>query len=94
MKSGSTAPKTRTRYFPVERSVRAVLAGNSFGWFVGTYVAFPLAVLLAGAHAGTIPGPLGNGPHFELLTMTSLGYITTHISLQYVYIFLTYIKFA
>jgi hypothetical protein len=49
MKSGSTAPKTRTRYFPVERGVRAVLAGNSLGWFVGTYVAFALAVLLAGA---------------------------------------------
>jgi hypothetical protein len=38
----------RTRYSPVERSVRVVLAGNSFGWFVGTYVAFALAVLLAG----------------------------------------------
>jgi hypothetical protein len=39
----------RTRYSPVERGVRAVLAGNSFGWFVGTYVAFALVVLLAGA---------------------------------------------
>jgi pimeloyl-ACP methyl ester carboxylesterase len=37
----------RTRYSLAERSVRAVLAGHSFGWFVGTYVALALAVVLA-----------------------------------------------
>lgn len=39
----------RTRYSPIERGVRAVLEGHSFGWFVGGYVAVTLAVLLAGA---------------------------------------------
>ena len=39
----------RTRYSLVERGVRAVLAGHSFGWFVGTYVAVALAIFLAGA---------------------------------------------
>jgi multisubunit Na+/H+ antiporter MnhB subunit len=38
----------RTRYSPIERGVRAVLEGHSFGWFVGGYVAVALAVLLAG----------------------------------------------
>jgi hypothetical protein len=36
----------RTRYSLVERGVRSVLAGNSFFWFIGIYVAVALEVVL------------------------------------------------
>src|SRR5271165_236082 len=38
-----------TRYSLVERGVRSVLAGNSFFWFIGIYVAVALEVVLIGS---------------------------------------------
>ena len=94
MKSGSTAPKTRTRYFPVERGVRAVLAGNSLGWFVGTYVAFALAVLLAGAQCRNDTGAARQRTSLRVINHDIVGLHNHTHSLQNIYIFLTCIKFA